>query len=68
MEDRKYLVKVWETEEDRDIGESFIAEFFEDKNEAIAYANKLYLKNDFACVEVEDENDETILHLSSDED
>lgn len=68
MEDKKCSVNVWETDEDRDMGESFIAEFFKDKDEAIAYANKLYLKNDFACVEVEDENGETILHLSSDED
>jgi hypothetical protein len=62
-----YTIKVWETEEDRDMGESFIFENYHFKEDAIDRAEKIYARNNYACVEVEDDNGDTILHLSGDE-
>ena len=39
---KKYSIKVWETEQDRDTGESFIAEIITNKQEAIEKAEKMY--------------------------
>lgn len=64
---KKYLIKVWETEQDRDTGESFIAEIITNKQEAIEKAEKMYYKQDFSAIEVIDENDAVILHLSTNE-
>ena len=61
----KYSIIVWETEEDRDAGESFVAEILTNKQEALEKAEKMYYKQDFSAIEVIDENDEVILHLSS---
>ena len=61
-----YSIRVWESEDDRDMGESFIIEKVSDKGEAKEKAKKMYQKNDLAAVEVEDENGDTLLHLSSD--
>jgi len=61
-----YSIRVWESEDDRDMGESFIIEKVSDKYEAKEKAKKMYQKNDLAAVEVEDENGDTLLHLSSD--
>ena len=63
----KYSIIVWETEEDRDAGESFVAEILTNKKEALEKAEKMYYKQDFSAIEVIDENDEVILHLSSNE-
>ena len=63
----KYSIIVWETEEDRDAGESFVAEILTNKQEALEKAEKMYYKQDFSAIEVIDENDEVILHLSSNE-
>lgn len=54
MSDNFYTIKVWETEEDRDMGESFIAETFNNEEDAIERADKLYYTMDYAAVEVED--------------
>ena len=64
---KKYSIKVWETEQDRDTGESFIAEIITNKQEAIEKAEKMYYKQDFSAIEVIDENDAVILHLSTNE-
>jgi len=64
---KKYSIKVWETEQDRDAGESFIAEIIQGLKEAIEKAEKMYYKQDFSAIEVIDENDKVILHLSSNE-
>jgi hypothetical protein len=64
----KYSIIVWETEEDRDTGESFVAEILTNKKEALEKAEKMFSKQDFSAIEVIDENDEVILHLSSNED
>lgn len=61
-----YSIRVWESEDDRDMGESFIIEKVSNKDEAKEKAKKMYQKNDLAAVEVEDENGDTLLHLSSD--
>jgi len=66
-DDEKYSIIVWETEEDRDAGESFVAEILTNKQEALEKAEKMYYKQDFSAIEVIDENDEVILHLSSNE-
>ncbi len=57
-EEHEYSIQIWETEEDRDRGESFFdLETFETLNDAIAEARRLYNKNSYACVEVVDDSD-----------
>lgn len=64
----KYEVKYWETEEDRDMGESYVYGNFSSPDKAEDIATRLYNKNGFACVEViKKDTDEVILHLSGDE-
>jgi len=63
-----YEVKYWETEEDRDMGESYVYGDFASPDKAEDVATRLYNKNGFACVEViKKDTDEVILHLSGDE-
>lgn len=51
----KYIIKIWETEVDRDLGESFeYLKDFNDKEEAILKAKKLMNNNDYASLEVVD--------------
>jgi hypothetical protein len=53
----KYIIKYWETEEDREQGNSETYLILEDKMSAIAQAERLFYKNNFSCVEVQtDEN------------
>lgn len=63
----KYDVKVWETEDDRNTGNSYIDESFLTADEAKEYAGKTFEAYEHACIEVQDEKGETILHLSDDE-
>lgn len=53
----KYYIKYWETEQDREQGNSETYLILEDKLSAIERAEKLFYKNDFACVEVHTEKD-----------
>jgi hypothetical protein len=64
MEKKSYIIKYWETEEDRKQGNSETYLIIEDKFSAIAHAEKLFYKNDFACVEVYS-NEETYLTLEN---
>ena len=49
------VVKVWETEEMRDIGESVEVESYYALANAKSTAESLWLNNNFACIEVQDE-------------
>jgi hypothetical protein len=63
-----YEVKYWETEEDRDMGESYVYGQFASPDKAEDAATRLYNKMGYACVEViKKDTDEVILHLSEDE-
>lgn len=59
-----YIVKYWETEEDREQGNSEIFATTNDKTTAIEQAEKLFWRNSFACVEVQTET-ETYLTLEN---
>ena len=58
-------IKVWETKEDREAGESIEIELFYALSNAKAYAESIWYKNNYACVEVQNEFD-TFLHFSGD--
>lgn len=71
MEKQEYTIKYWETEEDRDQGLSEIASPRDgvnptNKSEMIEEASRLFFKQNFAAVELEDEAGETVFHISSD--
>ena len=59
-DDTPYYVELWETEEDRDMGEGFIYEYYATRDEAIKEAEKLWNSGDYAAVEADfkDENDD----------
>ena len=63
----KFIVKYWENEEAREEG---LSEIFSANLEildvAIDQAVRLYSKQDFPCVEVLDENDNCMFHISVD--
>ncbi|WP_152184416.1 hypothetical protein [Sulfurimonas indica] len=62
----RFVIKVWETEELRDIGESIEVECHYTFVSAKAAAETIWNKNSYACVEVQDEINcyETMLHFS----
>ena len=62
-----YDVKIWETEDDRNTGNAYIDENFSDADKATSYANKQFELMEYACVEVQDESGDTLLHLSNNE-
>lgn len=66
--EKEYNIQVWETQEDREYGESFIAEILSNKKEAISRAEQIYYDNNYKAIEVVDENGKTLFHLSSDDD
>lgn len=52
-----YTIKIWETEEDREVGESFeYLKSFIDLDEAIVEARKIISRNNYAFIEVVDED------------
>lgn len=61
----EYLIIYWENEEMREIGESSMHTTHQDKSEAIAEAKKLYFRQDFPAIEVEDESGNCIFHIST---
>lgn len=61
-----YTIRYWVSEAHRDQGESDILDSYEDRNAAIEYAQHAYYSGDLACVEVEDEHEQAVYHLSSD--
>ena len=65
----KYIIEIWETEDDRDIGESFeYLETFDNKTQAIEKAKHIWNKNDYACIEVVDSlNNDSIFLVDSEE-
>ena len=70
MEQQEYTIKFWETEEDRDEGNSNIhfpskGVDRSDRSEMIAEARRLYDKQDFVSVEVEDEESQAVFHIST---
>ena len=57
-----YEIEIWETEEDRNQGYGFIYDdTFYDLDDAIKEAIKLYRKNDYASIEVLNDNNEVFL-------
>jgi len=63
-----YKIKVWETEDDRDMGTPFEHECnIEDKEEAIDEAKSIYKLMSYAAVEVlTDDEEECIITLTDD--
>jgi len=61
-----YIIKYWETEEMRDMGISEIFSIEKDLNETINKVNKLFNDENFSCIEIENENGDTLYHLSND--
>jgi hypothetical protein len=61
----EYTIIYWENEEMRDIGESSVYDSYELLEVAISKAKNLYYKQDFPSVEVEDEDGNTIFHISN---
>ena len=61
----KYYIKIWETDLNRDQGESYIAEILQDENEAINQAKKYHYRQNYACIEVINENDELIFEFEN---
>ena len=63
-----FVVKFWETEEEREQGLSNEYDIFEEKSEAICCADSLYNHSDIVCVEVQEIDNcfETIHHRSVD--
>jgi len=65
-----YTIKYWETETDRDRGESNIYNPINetDLSDVKSQAERLYYRESFACVEVvrdaDTEDEECLLHLS----
>lgn len=71
MEKQEYTIKYWETEEDRDEGNSYIhmaraGVNRSDKSEMIAEARRLYDKQDFVAVELEDKEGNAVFYISTD--
>lgn len=71
MEKQEYTIKYWETEEDRNEGLSEIS--FPrpgvdrtDKEAMIAEARRLYDKQDFVAVELEDKAGQAVFYISAD--
>lgn len=64
----KYFIQIWETEECRDSGIAF--NFYdvpeEDKEACMELARHMYWHQDFAAVEVIDENGAAVYHISND--
>ena len=57
----KYIVRVWETEEERKSGNGNRVEYPEDCNipdDIILWINSLFKKNNYACIELEDPSQE----------
>ena len=63
-----YIIKIWETEEDRNMGCSIEVDSFKNPDDAINTAEKYYYHNDIAACEVQNKKDEykTVYHLSDD--
>lgn len=61
-----YAVKFWEDEEMRDLGESSLHDVDLPKEVAIEEAKKIYSKQDYPAVEVEDDNGNVVFHISVD--
>jgi hypothetical protein len=63
----KFIVKYWENEEAREEG---LSEIFSANLEildvAIEQAKRLFFSQDFPCVEVEDEDEKSMFHISVD--
>ena len=66
-----YEVEYWETEEDRDMGEGNMYMLSEEeevsKEKSIQRAKNLFSKQNFASVEVLDEDGSVVFHISTDE-
>ena len=70
MENKEYTIKFWETEDDRDEGNSNIhiprgGVDRSDRSEMIAEARRLYGKQEFVSVELENEEGEAVFHIST---
>lgn len=64
---KNYKIEIWETEEDRNQGYGFVYdETFNNFENALATARHLYRRNDFASIEVLDEDDEAYFCKDSD--
>lgn len=58
---KNYSIEIWESEWDRNAGESFIyGETFDTFEEALSVARKLFDKNNFASMEILDNNEKTL--------
>ena len=62
----EYTIKFWEDDEMRELGESSIHTSKENKGEAIEEARRLFNRQDYPAVEVDDEEGNCIFHISFD--
>ncbi len=68
----KFSITYWETEEDREMGESnnfVVADGTNEdsKEQMISLARRIFLRQDFSAVEVmDDENMDVVFHISTD--
>ena len=61
---KKYIVKIWESEVDRNQGFADIHEEYSSLDNAVEEAKEIY--DNYACVEVIDKNDKCYFHRSRD--
>lgn len=54
----KYYIKIWETQEDREQGNPFLANTTTNKEEAVKIAETLFYRNNYAMIEILTENGE----------
>lgn len=59
--DEQYSIEIWETEWHRDIGEAFkYFKTYDNFDTALKVARKLYEKNNYACIEILNDKNETL--------
>lgn len=55
-----YTIEIWESLEDREMGNGFIHDFFKDFDSALIEARRLFRKNNYASIEILNKNEETV--------
>ena len=61
-----FSIKVWETSEERELGESFIVDIKDSLDEAVSEADRYFHSQNLAAVEIEDAGGNILYHISED--
>ena len=61
-----YKLRIWATEEDRDMGEAFTQPSKDNLEGAISDAKNLFYRLNHAAIEVENELENCVFHISTD--